>query len=67
VKKESDKLNFKYLGEVPIFEEISKSCDNGKPICASNNNDVIKIFDKISEKFLDSFSQKEINEVKIET
>jgi len=67
VKKESDKLNFKYLGEVPIFQEISQSCDNGKPICASINNDVIKIFDKICEKFLDSFSQKEINEVKIET
>ena len=67
VKKESDKLNFKYLGEVPIFQEISQSCDNGKPICASNNNNVIKIFDKICEKFLDSFSQKEINEVKIET
>ena len=67
VKKESDKLNFKYLGEVPIFQEISQSCDNGKPICASNDNDVIKIFDKICEKFLDSFSQKEINEVKIET
>ena len=67
VKKESDKLNFKYLGEVPIFQEISQSCDNGKPICASNNNDVIKIFDKICEKFLDSFSQKKINEVKIET
>ena len=58
VKKESDKLNFKYLGEVPIFQEISQSCDNGKPICAFNDNDVIKIFDKISEKFLDSFSQK---------
>ena len=67
VKKESDKLNFKYLGEVPIFQEISQSCDNGKPICASNDNDVIKIFDKICEKFLDSFSQKEINDVKIET
>lgn len=67
VKKESDKLNFKYLGEVPIFQEISQSCDNGKPICASSDNDVIKIFDKICEKFLDSFSQKEINEVEIET
>ena len=69
VKKESDKLNFKYLGEVPIFQEISQSCDNGKPICAcnDNDNDVIKIFDKIGEKFLESFSQKEINEVKIET
>lgn len=67
VKKESDKLNFKYLGEVPIFQEISQSCDNGKPICASSDNDVIKIFDKICEKFLDSFSQKKINEVKIET
>ena len=67
VKKESDKYGFKYLGEVPILQEISQSCDNGEPISASEGNHVAKIFDKISEQFLDSFSLKEINDVKIET
>ena len=65
VKKESDKLNFKYLGEVPIFQEISQSCDNGKPICASNDNDVIKIFDKISENFWILFLKKRLMKLKL--
>ena len=67
VKKESDKLNFKYLGEVPILEEISQSCDNGIPICLSEDKNITKIFNKITEEFLDSFSKKEVSNVKIET
>ena len=67
VKKESDKLNFKYLGEVPILEDISQSCDDGKPICLSEGKNITKIFNKITEEFLDSFSKKEVSNVKIET
>ena len=32
VKKESEKQSYKFLGEVPILEGISSSCDNGEPI-----------------------------------
>ena len=49
VKKESDKLNFKLLGEVPILKEISNSCDKGEPISYESNK-IFEMYSKIFQK-----------------
>ena len=67
VKKESDKLNFKLLGEVPILKEISNSCDKGEPISYESNKIFENVFKNISENFLDSISKINKKNVKIES
>ena len=64
---ESEKLNYKFLGEVPILEEISNSCDSGVPISFKNSEVFQNVFNKISENFLDSISMTKKNTVKIES
>ena len=48
VKEESKKLNYNFLGEVPILKEISSSCDLGKLISFTDD----KIYQNIFEKSL---------------
>ena len=67
VKNESKKLNHNFLGEVPILEEISSSCDLGKPACFTNEKIYQNIFEKISDNFISSFSKIKKKEVKIES
>ena len=67
VMNESEKLNYKFLGEVPILEEISNSCDSGVPISFKNSEVFQNVFNKISENFLDSISMTKKNTVKIES
>ena len=50
-------LNHNFLGEVPILEEISSSCDLGKPASFTNEKIYQNIFEKISDNFISSFSK----------
>jgi len=67
VKKESEKLNFYFLGEVPILKEIANSCDIGKPISFVNKKVFQNVFEEISENFLNSMSKIKQKTVKIES
>ena len=67
VKKESEKLNFYFLGEVPILKEIANSCDIGEPISFVNKKVFQNVFEEISENFLNSMSKIKQKTVKIES
>ena len=67
VKEESKKLNYNFLGEVPILKEISSSCDLGKPISFTDDKIYQNIFGKISDSFISSVSKIKNKKVKIES
>ena len=67
VKKESEKQSYKFLGEVPILEDISSSCDIGEPISHKDEAVFLSVFDKISQNFLESISKIKNKTVKIES
>lgn len=48
------KLKINFLGEIPISQAISNSCQNQTPICTTNNNQDLTInFGQIAEKIID--------------
>ena len=65
VKEESKKLNYNFLGEVPILKEISSSCDLGKPISFTDDKIYQNIFGKISDSFISSVSKIKNKKVKL--
>ena len=67
VKEESKKLNYNFLGEVPILKEISSSCDLGKPISFTDDKVYQNIFGKISDSFISSVSKIKNKKVQIES
>lgn len=67
VKEESKKLNYNFLGEVPILKEISSSCDLGKPISFTDDKIYQNIFGKISDSFISSVSKIKNKKVQIES
>ena len=67
VKKESEKLNYKFLGEVPILKEISDACDEGKPISYKDAEIFQNVFEEISENFIDSVSRIRNKSVRVES
>ncbi len=67
VKEESKKLNYNFLGEVPILKEISSSCDFGKPVSFTDDKIYQNIFGKISDSFISSVSKIKNKKVQIES
>jgi len=67
VKKECEKLNHNFLGEVPMLKEISDSGDTGQPISFKNDEVFKNIFKKISENFINSITKIKNKNVKIES
>ena len=55
------------MGEVPILEGISSSCDIGEPISHKDEAVFLSVFDKISQNFLESVSKIKNKTVKIES
>ena len=51
VKKTADEFKKKFLGEIPIYSEVGKSGDLGKPIVEANpEHEVSKIYLNLAEK-----------------
>ncbi|MBS91481.1 MAG: ATP-binding protein [Rickettsiales bacterium] len=67
VSKESKIQNLEMLGEIPIEENISASCENGIPISLDEKNKISKIFQSLSNNFLNTYSKLTKNTVKIES
>ena len=63
--KETEKQNFKFLGDIPINPEICKSGDDGKPIAINKKTELHKIFDEISNRLINSISKNKNTEIKI--
>ena len=48
--KESERLGLPLLGQIPLDEELSKSCDLGMPYLINNENSIIQSeFSKIAK------------------
>tara|TARA_B100000242_G_scaffold57445_1_gene34343 strand:+ start:1679 stop:2455 length:777 start_codon:yes stop_codon:yes gene_type:complete len=65
VIKESKKLKLNFLAEIPIFHEISESCDTGIPLTSMKNSCVNEIFKKITEKLLKSIEDNKNSDIQI--
>ena len=51
VRKTSEEFNKEFLGEIPIYPEIGKTSDNGKPIVEEDpNNEISKIYIDFANK-----------------
>ena len=51
VRKTSEEFNKEFLGEIPIYPEIGKTSDNGKPIVEEDpNNEISKIYLNFAKK-----------------
>ncbi len=51
VKKTAEQFNKEFLGEIPIYPEIGKYGDQGKPIVESDpDHEVSKIYITLAEK-----------------
>jgi len=56
VKKTADAFNKKFLGEIPIYPEVGKYGDQGRPIVeALPNHEVSKIYISLAEKIKDEY------------
>ena len=67
VFKEAKDQDLELLGEVPIKENISKSCEDGMPISFDNKTEISKVFSNISHNFLKTPSQFSKKNVEIES
>ena len=67
VLKESKNQNLEFLGEVPITENITESCENGMPISVNKKNEISKVFLNLSKNLLKVHSKLTKNNVKIES
>ncbi|MGE9516027.1 MAG: Mrp/NBP35 family ATP-binding protein [Solitalea-like symbiont of Acarus siro] len=45
-----------FLGQIPIFSDINKACDEGRPISLEKDHDAAKIFEDIASKIACSVS-----------
>ena len=52
VSKESKIQKIAFLGEIPIFPDLAKSGDIGKPLTLTEGNNVEKIYSNIADKLL---------------
>ncbi len=52
--KESKKQNIRFLGEIPIFQDISNSGDSGVPLTSMPKSSVNEIFEKIIDQIIRS-------------
>ena len=51
VEKTANEFNKNFLGEIPIFPEVGKYGDNGKPIVESEpEHEISRIFISLAEK-----------------
>jgi ATP-binding protein involved in chromosome partitioning len=64
---ESKKQKIKFLGEVPILQEISEASDSGEPLSSNHNSDVYMIFKNISKKLIHSISKTECSKIEIKS
>tara|TARA_B100001142_G_scaffold4545_1_gene4639 strand:+ start:987 stop:1811 length:825 start_codon:yes stop_codon:yes gene_type:complete len=56
VKKTAEEFKKEFLAEIPIFSEVGKACDEGKPIVESNpDHEVSKIYLEIAAKIKSTF------------
>ena len=65
VMNESKNQKLRFLGEIPIFPEISASGDNGKPITSDKNSEILKIFEEICNNLESSIEDESQSDVKI--
>ena len=65
-KKESEKLNINFLGEIPLIEEISKNSDKGIPIASVLNTKSSKRFSEIAKNIIRNIDNKNNHKVRIE-
>ena len=56
VRKTADEFNKEFLGEIPIYPEIGKTSDNGKPIVEEDpNNEISKIYIDLANKIKSTY------------
>ena len=56
VRKTSEEFNKEFLGEIPIYPEIGKTSDNGKPIVEEDpNNEISKIYIDFANKIKSTY------------
>tara|TARA_B100000886_G_scaffold328447_1_gene276846 strand:- start:656 stop:1450 length:795 start_codon:yes stop_codon:yes gene_type:complete len=56
VEKTAEEFNKKFLGDIPLSQDLRSSADNGEPITYSNpKHEISKIFKDIAEKIKQSF------------
>ena len=56
VEKTAKEFNKRFLGNIPIHQDLRSSADNGKPLTLLNpNHKVSKLFKEIAEKIKESF------------
>ena len=65
-KKESEKLNLNFLGEIPLLEEISMNSDKGIPIASVIKSKSSNIFSEIAKNIISEINKKNDETVKIE-
>ena len=65
VSLEAEKQNIKFLGDIPIFPQISESGDIGKPLTTDRKSEVFRIFSEIAEKTVDASNNVKIKDVDI--
>ena len=57
VKKTADEFQKEFLGEIPIFPEVGKYSDQGKPIVEANpSHQISKIYLNFAEKIKKIYS-----------
>lgn len=66
VKKESEKLNINFLGEIPLIEEISRNSDQGIPIASVLKTKSSEKFTAIARNVISKINKKNDQKVKIE-
>ena len=65
VLTESKKQKLCFLGEIPIFPEISASGDNGKPVVSNKESKIITIFEEICNNLTNTIEKEVDSDVKI--
>ena len=63
--EESKKQNLKFLGEIPIYSEISNAGDSGIPLTSKNNSCINDVFENISDQLIESLDKDKTYDVKI--
>ncbi len=67
VSKEAKAQSLELLGEIPIKENISESCESGIPISVKKKSETSKFFFDIAHNFLEILPKFTKNDVKIES
>ena len=63
--EESKKQKLKFLGEIPIFSEISSAGDSGIPLTSKENSCINNVFEEISDQLIELLNKDRNQEVKI--